>query len=188
MCERLLVESLDITHVLPCLADSTKIRFHAAPSANLGPALPYLNAVLPRAVYHHAAQALTLTEDYRIICIHAGLITGARADDVDDGRRLLQWLADLINDVWARRHEITPCYERRERLGALDTYKLLPKTNCRQCGVPTCLAFAVELAAERQSVLRCAALFDAPFGEQRRLLITLLSDAGYEVPSPFLDR
>ncbi len=31
-------------------------------------------------------------------------------------------------------------------LTALDIYKHLPKTNCGDCGVPTCLAFAMKLA------------------------------------------
>ena len=29
---------------------------------------------------------------------------------------------------------------------ALDIYKHLPKTNCKKCGYPTCLAFAMKLA------------------------------------------
>ncbi|MDP3143023.1 MAG: acetyl-CoA decarbonylase/synthase complex subunit gamma [Candidatus Omnitrophota bacterium] len=37
-------------------------------------------------------------------------------------------------------------------LSGLDIYKHLPKTNCRECGFPTCLAFAMSLA-KRQTVL-----------------------------------
>ena len=33
-------------------------------------------------------------------------------------------------------------------LKALDIFKLLPKTNCKKCGCPTCLAFAMKLAAK----------------------------------------
>lgn len=34
-------------------------------------------------------------------------------------------------------------------LTGLDIYKLLPKTNCGDCGFPTCLAFAMKLAAKQ---------------------------------------
>ena len=34
-------------------------------------------------------------------------------------------------------------------LSGLDIYKLLPKTNCKECGFPTCLAFAMKLAAKQ---------------------------------------
>jgi ArsR family metal-binding transcriptional regulator len=181
----MLVESIEITHVLPCLADPAKIRFHAEPGTDLREILPYLNAVLPGAIYNHAALALTFTKEHRIICLHPRLITCAKADDLEDARSVLSWLTNLINDTWARRAEITPSYERRERLTALAIYKLLPRTNCGRCGAPTCLAFAVELASEKRSILQCAPLFDTPFAEKRRLLATMLADAGYEVPSVF---
>ena len=179
------VDSIKITHVLPCLADASKIRFHAEPSADLKEVLPYLNAVLPGAIYNHAIPALTFRKEQRILCLHRCLVTGAKVDDVEDARSVLDWLTNLINDTWARRAEITPSYERRERLTPLVIYKLLPGMNCGRCGFATCLAFAVELAAERKNVLQCAPLFDAPFVEKRHLLLTLLSDAGYEVPTIF---
>jgi ArsR family metal-binding transcriptional regulator len=181
----MLVESIEITHVLPCLADPAKIRFHAETSADLREVLPYLNAVLPGTIYNHAALALTFAKEHRIICLHPRLITCAKADDLEDAQRVLGWLTELINETWARRAGITPSYERRERLTALAIYKLLPRTNCGRCGAPTCLAFAVELASEKRSIIQCAPLFDAPFAEKRRLLATMLADAGYEVPSVF---
>ena len=181
----MLVETIEITHVLPCLADHTKIRFHAVPSTDLREALPYLNAVLPRATYNHAALTLTFTREHRIICVSPHLITGAKADNLQDAVALLDWLKDLVNDTWARRDEIAPNYERRERLTALAVYKLLPGTNCHRCGLPTCLAFAVELAAERRNVMQCPPLFEAPLAPKRRLLVELLTGAGYEVPSAF---
>jgi acetyl-CoA decarbonylase/synthase complex subunit gamma len=40
-------------------------------------------------------------------------------------------------------------------LSGLEIYKLLPKTNCRQCGFPTCLAFAMQLAKKAVSLDKC---------------------------------
>ena len=40
-------------------------------------------------------------------------------------------------------------------LSGLDIYKLLPKTNCKQCGFPTCLAFAMQLAKKAVSLDKC---------------------------------
>lgn len=40
-------------------------------------------------------------------------------------------------------------------LTALAIYKLLPKTNCRECNFPTCLAFAMQLAAKKVSLADC---------------------------------
>ena len=38
---------------------------------------------------------------------------------------------------------------------ALEIYKLLPKTNCKKCGYPTCLAFAMKLATGKVEVEAC---------------------------------
>ena len=38
---------------------------------------------------------------------------------------------------------------------ALDIYKVLPKTNCGDCGVPTCLAFAMQLATKKAGIDDC---------------------------------
>ncbi|MBM3255732.1 MAG: acetyl-CoA decarbonylase/synthase complex subunit gamma [Candidatus Omnitrophica bacterium] len=40
-------------------------------------------------------------------------------------------------------------------LSGLDIYKLLPKTNCRECGFPTCLAFAMQLAKKAIAIDKC---------------------------------
>ena len=36
-------------------------------------------------------------------------------------------------------------------LSGIQIYKLLPQTNCKDCGFPTCLAFAMKLAAKQLS-------------------------------------
>ena len=40
-------------------------------------------------------------------------------------------------------------------LTALDIFKNLPKTNCKDCGFPTCLAFAMQLAGKRVELEKC---------------------------------
>ncbi len=45
-------------------------------------------------------------------------------------------------------------------LKALDIYKILPKKNCKECGDPTCLTFAMKLAAGKADVDLCPYLDD----------------------------
>jgi acetyl-CoA decarbonylase/synthase complex subunit gamma len=40
-------------------------------------------------------------------------------------------------------------------LSGLEIYKLLPQTNCKDCGYPTCLAFAMKLAAKQAELKDC---------------------------------
>jgi acetyl-CoA decarbonylase/synthase complex subunit gamma len=45
-------------------------------------------------------------------------------------------------------------------LSGLDIYKLLPKTNCRKCNFPTCLAFALALAKKTTELSKCPFVSD----------------------------
>ena len=40
-------------------------------------------------------------------------------------------------------------------LTGIEIYKFLPKTNCKECGFPTCLAFAMKLAAKGVELSLC---------------------------------
>jgi len=51
-------------------------------------------------------------------------------------------------------------------LSGLDIYKLLAKTNCRECGFATCLAFAMSLAKKTVSIDKCPYLSE----EAKRIL------------------
>ena len=71
-------------------------------------------------------------------------------------------------------------------LSGIQIYKLLPQTNCKDCGFPTCLAFAMKLAAKQVELAACphvseeakAQLSEASAPPVR--LVTLKSD-GHEV-------
>ena len=42
----------------------------------------------------------------------------------------------------------------------MNIYKTLPKTNCKECGFPTCLAFAMQVAAKQKALTDCPQLSD----------------------------
>ncbi len=45
-------------------------------------------------------------------------------------------------------------------LSGIQIYKLLPQTNCKECGFPTCLAFAMKLAAKQANLDKCPYVSD----------------------------
>lgn len=45
-------------------------------------------------------------------------------------------------------------------LSGLEIYKHLPKTNCKDCGLPTCLAFAMKMATKQISLDKCPHVTD----------------------------
>ena len=45
-------------------------------------------------------------------------------------------------------------------LTGIEIFKMLPKTNCGKCGVPTCLAFAMNLASGKAELVACKFVSD----------------------------
>ena len=73
-------------------------------------------------------------------------------------------------------------------LSGIQIYKMLPQTNCKDCGFPTCLAFAMKLAAKQAELDKCPHVSDeareklAESASPPVRLVTLSAD-GREVKS-----
>jgi ArsR family metal-binding transcriptional regulator len=177
----MLLHSCKITRTLPCLADLMKIRVIAEVSEEIQEVFPYLNAILKGCIYNHPANTLTIRKDQKLIALHALHITLAKIEDEKEAEELLEWLKDLINKTYENRSQIDPNFSMAAELKALDMFKLLPGTNCKKCGEPSCLAFAVKLVGRDAEITKCNPLFSEPYQEKRTVLIELLGAAGYEI-------
>ena len=175
----MLLHSYKITRILPCLADPEKIRVIAEVSGEIHEAFPYLNATLKGCIYNHPANTLTIRKDQKLITLHVLHITLAKIGDENEAEELLKWLKDIINETYAKRDRIEPNYSKGAELRALDIFKLLPGTNCKRCGEPTCLAFAVKLVGRDIEITKCDPLFSEKYQEKRKVLLELLNAAGY---------
>jgi len=136
--------------------------------------LPYLNAELGPGMYDPDLPFLRLLKAGRSITVHPNKIAIAKLRDEEESKEVLAWLKEQINSINDRRGEIQPSYESIGQVKALDVFKLLPKTNCGQCGQPTCLAFAAVVAQADKEIAECPLLFSEDFQEQRRVLLKIL--------------
>ena len=156
--EDTLLRGFVITHVMDCLADPNKNRVIASLSDDVSQAFPFINAIMPGVMYNPGANSLTIRRAWRILTFYPQAAVMAKVDGEEDAREQLRWFQEVCNDVWRRRDQITPCYERRQQLGPLDVYKLLPQLNCKECGEQACMAFAVGLLLGAHEISDCPPL------------------------------
>jgi len=137
-------------------------------------ALPYLNSVLggtqffmdpPQVMFHHQG---------KIIKVGAKEIAVNALRDAEEADRILEWLRNEINDAWEKRDSITPSYKGKTKPKLIEILKLLPRTNCRKCGLPTCMVFAAQVVEGGRGPEQCPELKD----EDRQKLDGYL--AGFE--------
>jgi 4Fe-4S ferredoxin len=56
-------------------------------------------------------------------------------------------------------------------------FKLLPQTNCKLCGEPTCYTFALKLVASQKKLTDCPPLFESQYAENLAALEEIVIDA-----------
>lgn len=161
----------------PCEPGSERWSAFAKLETDISAVLPYLNAVWPDALYEHRAKVLTRRSQGHAIAIRPHEVAVSNVRDRGDAQRLVEELIAEINTIWARRDEITPSTEKRQRPTAMELYKLLPRTNCKACGQPSCWAFALQLAAGSTQLDVCTPLNEPVHLSQREQLARLLGIA-----------
>jgi len=162
----------------PCVADPSRIRLIAHISGDLTEVFPYLNTQMREACFNRNGPTFTFMDGHRMISLYPRRIAIAKADEIVDAWRTLEAIRCRVNDTWARRAEITPSYEMREKPPALEIFKRLPRTNCRACGERTCLAFAVKLWSGGGQLSQCQPVFEGDFAQLRPALLEICRGLG----------
>ena len=173
----MLIEKYDLeVFTPPCEPGAERYAARARLSSDISAVLPYLNATLRGAVYHAAAQALTWKKAGHNIAFHAYEIATSNVEDRQGAEIEIKGLIDLVNRTWERREEIQPDTTTRQRPTQMAIYQLLPKTNCKQCGEPTCWTFALKLVASQKPATACTPLQKPEFSENLSSLEALVGD------------
>lgn len=141
---------------------------------DISPVLPYLNAVLADTYYDQ--QNRVLIGDYnKVRCafrpneIQVGMISdAAQAGNIAAG------IVDMVNKTWQEHDRIVPSTKERKRPTTYAIFSLLPHTNCKQCGYPTCLAYAADLCQGKTNLERCAFLLKPEHTAEKQKLTELI--------------
>ena len=156
------------------------IAVRAELSNNISEVFPYLNAILKNAVYTSGVPSLNFKMETGFTSLMPLEIDVGQVLYKEDAIKVLDYLKELINDTWERRKGIAPLYERKGEIKAKDILDYLPKSNCRDCGLPTCFAFAMALLKGQKRLKDCSALGKPEFAEDREALVRLLGTVASE--------
>jgi ArsR family metal-binding transcriptional regulator len=123
--------------------------------------LPYLNSALGGHTYTKDPPSVTFKVHGKLITVHPDQIAVNALKDEDEADKILEWLRQEINEAWESRDRIQPSFEGLSKPQILEVLKLLPRTNCRRCGQPTCMVFAILAADGAKGSEDCPALPDS---------------------------
>lgn len=161
----------------PCEPGAERFSAIGHLTVDISACFPYLNATLRGAVYHPTAKALTWKKAGHNIAFNAYNIAIGNAEDRDGAEKELKGLIDLVNRTWDRRDQITPSTEVRRRPTPMQVYRLLPGTNCTECGDATCWIFAAKLALSQKEPADCPLLSEPQHAERLAALEAIIIQA-----------
>ncbi len=170
------VRKIWLASIEQCFADETRIRLIAHHEGDIGALLPYLNSIVKSAEYNPEVPVLTYKKGIRMISVYRDKIGIAKADDLLDAWLCLREIKQKIHYVCEHKDEITPNFDMYTPPSALDVYKLLPRTNCGECGRPTCMAFAAAVASGQTEPQECPILMSGEWADGRTELLELMGE------------
>jgi len=172
-----LIGSCDIeVFTPPCDPGAERFAARARLNTDISEVLPFLNATLRGAVYLREANALIWKKGGHNIAFHAYEVATSNVEDRDEAEKELRGLIDLVNRTWKRRAEITPDFETHQRPNPVAVFRLLPQTNCGDCGEATCFTFALKLVASQRKLGDCPRLMAPDSAASLSALQAMIAD------------
>lgn len=106
---------------------------------------PYINASIADTRYYDRPEYLQFFFEGIKCTLYPNELIAASFIDEPSALSFFERFMDFVDDLCRRRDSIQPDYRRYRPPSIIDILKLLPRSNCRTCGYPTCMAFAAAL-------------------------------------------
>lgn len=170
-----LIKDYDVALVEPgCAPGSGRWGAQAVFPEDISAVFPYLNAVIADAWYYPLSEALIWGYENQRYALRPTEILVARVRDLQQAHLIISEVVDKINRVWQERESITPRFSERKLPAVIDILKLLPMTNCKRCGYPTCMAFAADLRRSKAQLEQCLPVTEPEYAEKKAKLVDLI--------------
>jgi ArsR family metal-binding transcriptional regulator/DNA-binding CsgD family transcriptional regulator len=116
---------------------------------------PYINAAVEDAKFYDKPEYIQFTIDDILCTLYPKDVIAAPFINKDQALNFVKRLIDFINDLYVNKDSLKPNYKKFGLVSVIDIYKLLPQTNCKDCGYTTCMAFAAALSNSETTPDKC---------------------------------
>jgi ArsR family metal-binding transcriptional regulator len=138
---------------------------------------PHLNTVLDDTLYDRENNILIGVSNRRRYAFRPHEIQAGMVTDQSEAPSIADEVVRLVNRVWEEREGITPSFMERKLPTIYDIYRLLPGTNCKECGYHTCLACAADIRNGVIPLEKCLLLSKPEYTKNRKQIRALFSSS-----------
>jgi ArsR family metal-binding transcriptional regulator len=170
------VELAAVKQLIPCIADSSKLRVIAELVPPLDKSLKIVKSAFKGARYSDKLNVLLFQRGTKLFTIYStGKLTITMVEDQAEALQLLEEIKSKINEALGRGiTEGERELEQKLAISALEVYKYLPRIDCKRCNEQSCYAFAVKLLNGEVKLNKCEPLREEKYAVHREHLATLL--------------
>ena len=116
---------------------------------------PYINAAVKDCRFFDKPAYIQFILDEIQCTLYPKEVIAAPFMDQDHAEKFVNRLIDFLNDIDIKKDSLIPDHKTFRPISVIDIYKLLPQTNCKECGFSTCLAFAGALSKKQATPDQC---------------------------------
>ncbi|NYB51327.1 MAG: Fe-S cluster domain-containing protein [Methanobacteriaceae archaeon] len=177
-----LVKSVSITKIMPCMAEEGRVKLAMQLDSALEDVMPIFARKFPPGNVNFIPhkKILTLNTHERVISFFpSGKIMMMNTRDPEEGIEIITYFMEKINQCYLESQEGNgdeDISEKLSKIGPLNIYNCLPKTNCKECGTATCMAFSMKLLSGDATLDQCKPLLKSEYQDKLDSLKELLGD------------
>lgn len=116
---------------------------------------PYINAVADEAELHENPNLVRFVFDKVYCVVYPERCIASPLDDREHAKAFREKLMGFLNGIIEKKNDIIPKFKVFQKISVTDVLKLLPKTNCGECGLKSCMAFAAMVSKQRVQPSKC---------------------------------
>ena len=116
---------------------------------------PYINTVVKDAIYYDKPHYIRFTLNGFGCSLYTDRVAAGSFEDREQALDFVIQLIDFLNDLFSKKDSLRPDHKKYRHQPVLEIFKLLPRTNCQECGFPTCMAFAAALSNRQVAPEQC---------------------------------
>jgi DNA-binding CsgD family transcriptional regulator/ArsR family metal-binding transcriptional regulator len=133
---------------------------HFKLDTNVSRLFPYINATFKGAKFYDKPDYVQFNIDGIQCNLYPSEVTAAPFTDRDQALKFVKRLIDFLNDIYVKKDTLKPNFKKFSPVSVFDIFKLLPQTNCKECGYATCMAFAAAISKSETTPDKCPDFID----------------------------
>jgi len=165
------VKKVKIQQIKPCIISENMIRVLMQLDSEIKDIIPLLIGRYPPGKVNFIKNKgiLTLNIENRLVTLYpSGKISMNNAMDKEDAIEVVTGIIKTINEIFIEINnenvlDYSIIHEKLLKIGPLQLYNCLPKTNCEKCGEITCMAFAIKLLSGDIKLDKCESLINRKY-------------------------